>query len=270
MNRRNSLRRPLRLESLERRELMAGNVTASITDGQLTLTGNYQDNVLVLYRGENPGEVVVAGAKDSAGGNTLVNGGAAPVTLSSVTSIRADLRGGNDRMLVTNLTLPVDQDSQHRAIYAEMGEGNDQVVLSGNTGTPRAFALNEGQAVPYGPVNIAGSILVLGRAGNDTVNSVNAAVGRTIFYGHEGNDALSVDGAVAQNRIGSILFNLGTGNDTVSLKRAEIGSVEVGRYGQTGGNSRVDFFKVNVQAVDLRLSGSLQSQVTFDTEVGKN
>jgi hypothetical protein len=266
--------RRLGLETLERREMLAGNVSATVSLGQLTLTGNFEDNAIVLWRGPNPGQVVVAGAKDSAGGDTLVNGRTAPVTLSGVNRIYADLRSGQDRILITNLSLPVDQHHTRRAFYAEMGAGNDQIIISGNTGTPRNFQLNGGGAVPYGDVNIQGTVVMVGRDGDDVLSLVNASVGGLLLFGQAGNDSLYVDGSLAKNRIGMVRFDMGDGNDLLSLRRANIsGGINVQRTvvdPDEDHSSRIDIFKVHAAFVNITLpDDTLRASISIDNDAGQ-
>lgn len=261
--------RRLSLETLERREVLAGNVTASVaTNGQLTLTGNYQDNAVVVWQGGEPGQVVVAGAKDYAGGNTLVNGSAEPVTLSGVTAIKTDFRDGRDRLLITNLNLPQRTDYV-RSLTADLGVGNDQVVLSGDTGSPRAFALNTGAAVPYGPVNLQGPAHVLGRGGNDTFSVVNASLGGvpnfvTAFDGGDGNDTFYVDGSLAKNNLVFTHIDMGQGADVVDLRRANVDFLQLRAVPDNAGTIRVNLLNVKSRGVEMSLSGASQATVTAE------
>jgi hypothetical protein len=84
-------RSSLRLESLEPRLPLAGNVTAQLSGGTLFLTGDALDNALIVAS--------VTGGKMAVIGNpgTTINGSANPfVTSKAVTNIIANLNGGSD------------------------------------------------------------------------------------------------------------------------------------------------------------------------------
>ncbi len=105
-------RRSLRLETLEDRQVLSGMVSAVVQDGNLTITGNAAPNEIAIYAGDNPGEILIAGATTTgdASGNTVVNGSHAPVLLTGVTgNIAVNLAGGDDRVVVTNVNLAGNQ-----------------------------------------------------------------------------------------------------------------------------------------------------------------
>jgi hypothetical protein len=253
--------RRLGFETLESRTMLAGNVAAEVSDGVLSLTGNYQQNMIVIWGGQNEGEVVIAGAKDYVGGNTLVNNSVAPVTVSGVRRIFADMRSGDDRILVTNLSLPVDEHHTRRAFYMEAGDGDDQLVFSGDTGSPRQFTLNQEGNVPYGLIDIKGSVFMAGHRGDDVLSVVHARINGVVMYGQDGNDALRVDGVPSENRINFIRVNMGTGNDVVSIRNVQlgstnvVGSIHVHRGTAVGGSSSIELFNVQARPslnLDLR------------------
>jgi hypothetical protein len=219
--------RRLGFESLERREMLAGNISASVNaSGQLLLRGDWQDNVFIASKGAVEGRIVVSGGKDYAGRNTAVNGSFQPQVFEGVTHFKLEMYGpGNDRALFTNLDLP-DLGFSARSILADMGHGNDQVVISGDVERPLQFERNDGAAIPYGPVNIGGPVYVLGRAGNDTFSSVNAAFGgRSTFVsgfdGGPGDDHFYINGLLELNQLGTTRINMGSGNDSVTLRNLQ-------------------------------------------------
>src|SRR5688572_15011706 len=65
--------RPCKFESLEKRNLLAGDVTASIRNGDLVIKGDDLDNGITITAGATAGSVLVTGV--NAGGTaTNVNG----------------------------------------------------------------------------------------------------------------------------------------------------------------------------------------------------
>lgn len=90
LRRNRSARRTLHVEPLERREVLAGNVTAQLVGSTLLLTGDALGNELVVAS-------VMGGAIAVIGNDTTVNGSTSPfVTSGRVVSIIANLNGGND------------------------------------------------------------------------------------------------------------------------------------------------------------------------------
>jgi hypothetical protein len=84
-------RRRLKLEQLESRQMLAGDVTVNVVGGDLSIVGDSENNFLVLTATGNAGEYVVTGT------NTTVNGGAVPVTVSGVTGdVTIQLHDGSD------------------------------------------------------------------------------------------------------------------------------------------------------------------------------
>ena len=83
-----------RLEALETRLTPAGNVTAVLAGGTLTLTGDAQDNAIAVTQSA-PSSFTIS----SDDGTTTINGGADAVTITGVTrDLRVLLDGGNDRL----------------------------------------------------------------------------------------------------------------------------------------------------------------------------
>ena len=91
------LSRRLGLESLEGRQLMAGNVLVSVNSlGDLLITGDSQDNNIQIFHSMQqgaviPGKFLVTGAQNS---NTLINGQPDAQYFENVThDIKIDLQG---------------------------------------------------------------------------------------------------------------------------------------------------------------------------------
>jgi hypothetical protein len=272
MKRPKLFRRVLQVEMLEQRTVMAGSIAASVTSGVLRLVGDSRENIAVIWKGNNPGEVVLAGAKDSAGGNTLIGGKAQPMTFSGISQLRLNMGAGNDRILITNLSLPPVADSLAVSVGGDLGSGNDQLVVSGDT-SPRNFTLNGGGAIPYGPVSFREKLSISGNVGNDKLNMLNVSniSGRaTFFSGGAGDDAVYVDGSLERNQFGTLALNMGAGNDVVSIKRAQfLYDVFINDYapGDNGSTlTTVDIYKVRVGVhVNITIDGS-RSQINFDSD----
>src|SRR5262245_48818994 len=95
---RQGLTRSLRVEGLETRDLMAGDVTAEVVGGSLIIKGDAQANDIVITE-PTPGSFQIATGATS---TTTINGGAGPVTLNNVTKdVKINLKNGADRVTVT-------------------------------------------------------------------------------------------------------------------------------------------------------------------------
>jgi hypothetical protein len=87
--------RQLRVEHLETRQLLAGDMTASVVNGDLFIVGDSEDNRLIITATANVGEFVLTRG-DS---DTTINSGAVPVTVSGVTgNVSIQLGDGFDML----------------------------------------------------------------------------------------------------------------------------------------------------------------------------
>src|SRR5690349_18797915 len=103
---RNAGRRCL-IESLEKRQMMAGDVTAQITNGNLIVKGDSSNNNIAI--------AVAAGVVKITSADTTVNGAAATngITLTGTLSgdVEVNLKGGTDSLSLTGpITIPGDLD----------------------------------------------------------------------------------------------------------------------------------------------------------------
>jgi hypothetical protein len=119
--------RKCKFESLENRQMMAGDVFATVSAGVLTIKGDNLSNGITITAGPNPNEVVVTGI-NVAGSGTAVNGLVnTPVTLVNVTKdIKISMHRGNDTVNVNNLTVNGD-------LEIKTGGGIDTVTVDTST-----------------------------------------------------------------------------------------------------------------------------------------
>jgi hypothetical protein len=88
-----NLRRGLRLESLEPRRMMAGNVAVTYSGGAVDIAGDLQDNAIELGY-DSLGRLEIRGVD-----NTTVNGYGS-YSVANFQSIGVALSGGDDRLTV--------------------------------------------------------------------------------------------------------------------------------------------------------------------------
>jgi hypothetical protein len=236
------------VESLERRTLLSGNVLATQSGNQLDLLGDELGNEIMVRSGNDPTEIIVQSMDQ-----TTVNGTTDPVVFEGVTSINANMRGGDDWFKATDLTVNPDGGNgftvdggwgddriEFKSTTVEGGPGNGITVYGElnlaflepnndpNTGndtitfTDTTFAGNSGGAIQiFGEFTTGGEIT----GGNDTIsltNTVVAGAGETDF------------GAGDITIYGEYLFGIDTdisvggGNDAISITNTTVGGASQG------------------------------------------
>src|SRR5262249_52993854 len=109
----------LRSELLEARELLAGDVSASVVRGTLTLTGDNRDNFVEIFGTGTPGQFVVEGFTDNQGVNTTINHHTGQLTFNGVTNISVSLKGGDD-------FFGFESGNVAGNVNVDMGDGDDE------------------------------------------------------------------------------------------------------------------------------------------------
>jgi len=177
MLRNRTIKRKLRLESLESRCLLAGNVTVKVAGGNLFITGDNNDNVVLVAGTGTSGQYLVEGLTDSAGlpTNIRYNGtNNSSVIVSGVKhSINVDLKGGDDAFGLTNANVKND-------VNIEMGAGNDLVAIGSSS------SVGIDTIATLGPVIIHGTLNVHTSGGNDDV-----LIGAELFHAEWHNAAVA-------------------------------------------------------------------------------
>ena len=160
---------PLRFESLERRSLLAGDVTAAVVDGRLVVTGDDFGNNVSIHRGDTPNEIVV-----QAGGSlrdlttTTINGGSRFVA-TGVTGLIVHLGDGDDTLSVRDVDIAGD-------VVIDTGMGDDDILLNAGHGR-----IDPSIAIDYfyisRPVLVSGKLVVMAGAGNDLIHQGTSTIG---------------------------------------------------------------------------------------------
>jgi hypothetical protein len=130
--------RPYKFESLEARNLLAGDVTASIHHGDLVIKGDNLANGITITAGATAGTVVITGV-NAGGSATNVNGTAnGTVSLSGFTDdLKINMKGGDDTVTITGLTVP-------DKAKLKGGKGNDTFTIDGSTFSKLKTSLGRG------------------------------------------------------------------------------------------------------------------------------
>lgn len=259
------------LESLESRQLMAGNVDFTLTNGNLFITGDNQGNGLQI-RQIAPNQFALIGTK-AGGANTTVQGAGFKVVSGVTGNVIMNMNGGNDAVLVedgqgTFATLPGLPTTFQLPTFAKnlqvnMGAGQDTFTTDGMTVEGRMILDtgfgNEADTVQLSDVdvnavNTGGLALEIDtQGGNDQLN-----IQDSVFRGLTDIDTGSEDDTLRfeDNFIfggGNLVIRTQNGNDTVLLEDVVANS---DLFLDTGfGDDFVDFGNVRVfDELDINLS----------------
>lgn len=228
MCRRKLSARGTRIERLESRQMMAGDVFVNVVDGNLIVEGDAEGNQVAITAGPEPGSYLVRGldgtnvVRPAAEVSTPVN----EVVVKGVTGgARIALGAGDDRLVLANASF-------QGGVSIRMGEGNDGVAIGLR---PVVEAGSETPTPAPGSVRIGGPLNIGTGEGNDRVHVDQAGIGGplnietgggndAVRLGHQSPttaeltaDAVETDAkpeiAPALRVMRAIHINLGAGND---------------------------------------------------------
>ncbi len=218
------MNRRLGLESLESRDLMAGNLTVTQTaGGDLRIIGDAAANIFTLVQ-------TGAGKYQVTGTSTNVNGSATAKTFSGITRhIIIDTLAGNDRVTIGRLATAEAKNTTR--ILGDMsvktGTGADLLSILNVVGKNSKAVMgtnleNEIDKITVKSSNFSGNAVLQTGGGNDVivVNNSKAFTSLTVDLG-AGNDTATL----TNGTVGNITLNCGTGNDK---------GIFVGRFKSTG------------------------------------
>ncbi len=229
MNRRANLGRKINFESLEQRQLMAGDVVAALEGSLLKVEGDNFDNQIAITRTVT-GDIVIAGQN-----GTLING------LPSVRYPRVQLNamevrmeGGNDTVTLRSLQVAND-------LFVDLGAGNDRLT-----------------APAAAPSTIGANMAVMGSEGNDVVQLAGITV----------REDLSIDGglgvlnaSVSNASVDKVMSIIGDeANDIVSIVGTRVG-LDL-KLETKGGSDRVTL--TDVAAFQLSINTDANGAVGVD------
>jgi hypothetical protein len=180
--------RKCKFESLENRQMMAGDVMASVHAGTLFIKGDNLSNGITITAGAIPNQVIITGTT-VAGSGTTVNGITnAPVAVNNVTKdVKIKLLAGNDSVTVNNLTVM-------GTLKFNGGGGVNTIAVNSSTICGDLEVRTGGSA---DTITIT-STLVNGEAEFDTggdcdhLTLVGSTFGELDVHLEEGNDTLSI------------------------------------------------------------------------------
>ena len=207
------------LESLEPRQMLAGDVTAAIRGNDLIIEGDQQNNEIVIQESANPGEFEVFGAN-----GTTINGQERFTFTSDVDDVRIQLRDGNDRLWIKEMQVGDD-------VRIRTGDDQDAILIDELTvrGNLRLDTQSGDDAVHFGNAvkNLGNRLEVRTGSGSDQLFLRNSLVDRVDVRTGSGIDQALVS-SVDTSRF---VMSLGSGDDLAILKNV---SAEPEVRGQAG------------------------------------
>jgi hypothetical protein len=247
-------RRPLLVESLERREVLAGNITASVVGDTLMLTGDNLDNSAVV--------ISLGGGQYAVAGNntTTVNGSTNNfVTNRAVSHISANMNGGNDALSLGNNAAAID---------TLAGDLNQRSVLAVPNVTTLQSRISAATSVTS--FSLGGNLTFLGGAGNDLL-AVVGTIGRTVTANlgsslSTGLNAIGIDASATASRGavgGAVSVVGGEQADSVLLRDIAVNGVLSAVLG--GGANSVDLINASVRAGMSVIGGGGVDSVEIDS-----
>ena len=259
-------RRKLRLESLEPRLLLDGNVSApKLANGVLTLTGDAKDNAILISTAPDLTDPLVL---------NLVITGQPTSTLSGVTSAKPTrINGKTDAVLFKAADV--------QSIKIDMKDGRNVVVVGvpapeergGAAGAatpsltvPKDLAINTGKDLDQISLNgilVNGNLTINTGLGADSINLVNTEVMlKTNINAGDGINFVNLNGGFLH---GGLTVNTGSGHDSVSSSA----NVDGGAIINTGAGG--DYVSLYAYQVGVESStGIIHGNVAINAGAGNN
>jgi len=238
--------RRVRFEFLEQREMLAGDVKAAVSAGGiLTLTGDFQDNSIVVTQ-VSPNRFSVQPLAFN--GATSVNGSNStfitPVG-KTITGVTINMDGGNDRVVLKNMSILGDLKIQ---LDGGKASGQTDSLTMQNVSVDGATTVNSGNG--NDSITISNCSFDVGGSGTDLKISTGT-----------GRDTVRIQGSKFTNDL-----KVGTGgeNDTVIISGVQVGHNAT--VTTAGGNAQISFTHSSVGQSGKKSTDTL----LLDAEDGAN
>ncbi len=236
--------RSLRVEGLETRDLMAGDVTAEVVKGSLIVRGDDNNNDIIITE-PTPGSFQIASGNTSV---TTVNGAAGPLTFDNVTKdVKIYLNDGDDRLSITgniarDLVIDGEDGAQNITVNTVAGTqmaigrrlniindvGADTIAIN-NVRTNENLKISTGDGgstITISTADVRKHFDLRTRDGADTIRINDITVrGKTSVATGGANDIVEVEvGADASGPrsffMGAVTVSMGQGNDRLTVGKA--------------------------------------------------
>jgi hypothetical protein len=234
-------------DRLEDRWTPAGNVTASLSFGTLTVTGDlFANNVDLSQTGFK--QYQITGNATTVTATGVVNAAGTPVTFNNVTNVIFRMNGGDDTVTFGNQTAGAI--TILGGLRIEGGVGNNQILTPGG-----AVSLT-----------VIGGFTIVNGAGNDVTNLINLNVGGAFKIDHSAGGGSDTEitndvGAGTFNSLGSVSVTNGSGADTTFFEDTNVSGNVVVNSGSgdiaTGAAGDTDFFNVTNTGAVAVVGGSV-------------
>jgi len=215
-NKKQTRARLCRIQSLENRKMMAGDVSVapSAADSRdLIISGDNASNQIVVQ------EIAVDRIRVTGLDGTLINGGTSPVTMTVRDDLTINMKGGNDNVLLRNLNQG--DDYSHSDVTIDLGEGNDDLeILATDVNRHLNIKAGDGNDQIEVTETRAKDALIDGEYGDDkiTVDELTTVASVTIESGKD-DDTIVVMDSVINN---DLLINADAGNDYVKVDNVDV------------------------------------------------
>ncbi len=252
-NRGSSLGRSLSFESLESKQMLAGDVTVSVVAGTMVVKGDDAGNHVQITQGANGTSFIVKGLD---GTTVKMNDTTAPETglvVTGVKGIAVNMGSGEDTVDVAGVQI-------QRALTIETGGGADHVNIT-NTRAGAAITVLTGADNDTVQIGAVSTQTGLKAALSSSDANVRAGAALTVLLG-DGDDSVSVDSASA---IGAQTFLGGSGGDSFNLRNVRAASLVV-EGGLGDGADTVNVSNAKAVAAVFAMGGGADSVNVGDSQ----
>ena len=264
------------MEKLEARHLLAGNVLATISQGDLYLTGDQAGNGVQISQ-LGTGSYKISGLTWE-GAPTTINGQSSIIMNRLWSNLFVDLRQGNDALAITNAILPpsalvTPTSSQFRSttltipqdLVISGGDGNDILAL-GSVHVGRDLLIRAGRGADHIFVahsTIQDDMAAAGEAGNDQLTVAHTIVRDVLgLYDTDGSNRVTVTSTLA----GWTEVNVGVDDDKITL--IDLAVTWDLRLATWSGNDQVELTRVTARNVGVDMGTGNDSLRVSEILVG--
>ena len=194
-----------------------GSVRANVSGDKLTITGDDAPNAVQVIPGVGPDAFVVVGLEA-----TLVNG-ALSATVSGVKKLAMEMKGGADRVELTDVVLD-------GTLLVNLGPGSDVFVMQGGRVSKKAEIIGGQDSDDIrvrGGARFGGQLLVKGGKKVDTLVVTDVSIaGDSELKGGTGNDDVTVQFTTLEGGA-NLVVGGGDGFDRTTLLEDRFSDVQV-------------------------------------------
>ncbi len=206
--------RTLQVEQLEGRAMLAGNVNVTVSGGNLIVTGDNNDNAVLIQEVDdgdgnaNTHAYEITGFDFANSGLGGFQSGPTNIT-GGGTAVTPDVPGGTSARIVTGVTAN---------IIVDLKKGNDALGVGNSVDDLLTLAEDCGFGLGIGSGSGSGGISGSVSAGQPVLEGTMTTPINLIINMGDGNNAVAVIADVGvNNNAGSLVINSGKGSDAVAV-----------------------------------------------------